>query len=159
MAIDYRYFREHKDKILSGHTRPVQAPGKKTAKRNGKYNATRIKYDGITFPSKLECAGYIRLKNWKASGFCTLFLRQVPVYFADGRKYVMDFLAYMRNNELLAIDTKGQETQVFKGKMKTLKAEFPEINNRLTLWTREDLREELKTLENLIAAGVAAEGR
>ena len=133
--------------------------GKLKKEKRHKWGAKPVTYDGIRFPSKLECAGYIRLKNWKASGFCTLFLRQVPVYFADGRKYVMDFLAYMRNNELLAIDTKGQETQVFKGKMKTLKAEFPEINNRLTLWTREDLREELKTLENLIAAGVAAEGR
>jgi hypothetical protein len=124
---------------------PTEAP---KPKRN-KYNAVKVKADGITFDSKMEYARYLELrlleKAGKISGLVVHpeYLLQQAVQ--DGTRvirpiiYEADF-AYTEDypnehgimlSRRVCEDTKGHETEAFKVKAKMFRAAFPQIDFRI----------------------------
>lgn len=94
-----------------------------------KYNASKVKIDGITFDSKREAARYQELKLLERAGEIKE-LRVHPKYrLLDGFdfngehyrpiNYFADF-AYKENGKYIIEDTKGVQTSVFRIKMKLL---------------------------------------
>ena len=94
-----------------------------------KYNAKKVKIDGITFDSKLEGARYNHLKELESMGFisdieihppfpCVVNDKKVCLYKADFR---------YKNSEgaMIVEDTKGIETPMFRLKKKLVEALYP----------------------------------
>lgn len=90
-------------------------------KRNSKYNARKVKFDGHLFPSIHEAERYKVLKAMEADGVITNLRLQVPLALlpsqrgADGKviergvKYIADFV-YEKDRETVWEDAKGKRT-------------------------------------------------
>lgn len=100
-----------------------------TAKHKFKSKPTTI--DQIRFASKAEAKYYILLRSLEKSGEVVGFLRQVPLHFVSGIKYVMDFLVFYVDGTCEAIDVKGYETPEFKIKLKLIQQEYPWLNLKI----------------------------
>ena len=92
-----------------------------------KFNAIRTECDGIKFPSKLERRCYEKLKLERAAGKVLFFLRQVPIHFISGTKYVVDFLVFNVDGSVQFLEARGMSTAVWKIKQRMLEAEYPMI--------------------------------
>lgn len=90
-----------------------------------KFNAVRLEYDGIKFPSKKECQRYKQLKQLQVLGEITFFLRQVPFHLSGGVKYVCDFFIFWANGEVTIEDVKGMKTSLYTAKKKMVEATYP----------------------------------
>ncbi|AGY46845.1 Holliday junction resolvase [Bacillus phage Blastoid] len=104
-------------------------------KRNGKYNASKVEIDGITFDSKAEGEFHLWLKEIQPFFHFTCELQ--PEYVLLGKtvkhgrtfnpiKYKSDFLLRFPCGTTLVIDVKGMLTPEFKLKEKLFFANFDE---------------------------------
>lgn len=59
------------------------------------------------------------------------FLRQTPLHFKSGTKYVMDFLVFNADGSCVAVDIKGVETPEFKIKKKLIEDEYPWLDFKI----------------------------
>ena len=94
-------------------------------KARHKFHAKPSKADGIHFDSKKEKEFYHKLKILQKAGEVVGFLRQVPIRFSSGTKYVMDFLVFYSNGTCKGYEIKGYETDSWKIKSKLIADEFP----------------------------------
>ncbi len=114
-----------------------QLTGKKTVKRQSKYNARRVSVDGISFDSKAEADYYCRLKLLlrarEIDGFCRQprFVITEGSNGSKGTEYVADFVIFYPNGTYRIIDVKGVKTDTFKLKQKSLAEKYPKIKIEL----------------------------
>lgn len=112
-----------------------KSPVKKPKKKN-KYNAKRIKLDGICFDSQKEAEYYSNLKLLVRSGAIDGFTHHGNMIVAEGIDdergsiYETDFIVFYPDGHYEVVDTKGVETDVFKVKMKVLKSRYPHVKIR-----------------------------
>ena len=114
----------------SGKAEKAKAP----AKRKNKYNARRTWTDGIYFDSRKEAEYYARLKLLHKAGAIAGFLYHGCIVVAEGvgsenraALYETDFVILKKDGTYEIVDTKGVETDVFKLKVKALKARYPNV--------------------------------
>tara|TARA_Y100001936_G_C15717109_1_gene479028 strand:- start:38 stop:427 length:390 start_codon:yes stop_codon:yes gene_type:complete len=114
-------------------------------KNKSKYYAKKVKYDGITFDSKLEGARYKILKDMQDRGQISDLELQVPYEcVVEGKKickYFADF-RYRCGEDVIVEDTKGVITQVFTLKKKLVEALYPELVIQIIVDPREPPRTE-----------------
>lgn len=105
----------------------------KSAKKS-KYNAKKVRVDGILFDSRKEAEYYGSLKLLQRAGVIDGFCRQARFVTTEGdeetraTEYVADFILLFPDKTYKIVDVKGVETAVFKLKMKALKEKYPKIN-------------------------------
>ena len=90
-----------------------------------KFNAVPTVNDGFRFDSKKEAARYERNKLLIASGEMVFQLRQVPFHLPGGVRYVLDFIEFYKNYDILFIDVKGRDTPQSKQKRRQVEAVYP----------------------------------
>lgn len=90
-----------------------------------KFKAKPQKIDGIHFASKAEAAYYRHLQNAEALGYLLFFLRQVPLHLPGNTRYVVDFVEFWDNGDILFTDVKGVETTLYKLKKKQVEDIYP----------------------------------
>ena len=89
--------------------------------RRNKYNAKKVKYDGITFDSLAEGKRYLILSNLLKGGIISglelqpkfkIIIDNAPVKYSNGRimTYTADF-SYIENGERITEDVKGVKTR------------------------------------------------
>lgn len=93
-----------------------------------KFNNIRTEIDKIKFSSKREARFYEELKLKKLAGEVAFFLMQVPLHFASGIRYVVDFLVFNADGTIRWIEVKGYPTPVWKMKMRMMAQEYPLID-------------------------------
>ena len=90
-----------------------------------KFNAVRVEYDNIKFPSKKECLRYKQLKELQKSKEVAFFLRQVPFHLEGGVKYISDFVVFWSDGNVTIEDVKGMKTPIYIMKKKLVEASYP----------------------------------
>jgi hypothetical protein len=102
------------------------ASEKRSANRNGKYNAIRTNYDGISFDSKGECERYKQLKYLESIGeILNLRLKIVHKLICNDVhicSYESDFEYDEKDGTHIVEDYKGFRTKEFKIKSKLMLA-------------------------------------
>ncbi|MFB5619517.1 MAG: DUF1064 domain-containing protein [Nitrosopumilus sp.] len=98
---------------------------KNLTKKFSKYNAIACEEDGFKFPSRMELNYYRKLKLLKMSGEVLYFLRQVPFHLPGGVKYVVDFVEFWRDGNVVYVDVKGYDTPLSKSKRKIVESLYP----------------------------------
>lgn len=102
--------------------------------RKSKYNAKRVRIDGILFDSQKEAHYYCELKILRRAGVIDGFCRQARFVVTEGdettraTEYVADFVIFFPDKTYKIVDTKGVETEVFKLKMKSFREKYPNLN-------------------------------
>ena len=81
--------------------------------------------DGITFSSKLEAAYFDHLTLLQRAGVVVGFLRQTPFHLPGATKYVVDFTVFWADGTITFDDPKGAETEIYKLKMRQVRALYP----------------------------------
>ena len=105
----------------------------KCANRHSKYNARKVRVDGILFDSQKEADYYCELKLLLKAGKITGFCRQARFMVTAGdettkaTEYVTDFIAFYPDGTYRIIDVKGMKTELFKLKMKSFREKYPNI--------------------------------
>ncbi len=101
--------------------------------KKSKYNANRVRVDGILFDSQLEADYYSNLKLQLKMGTIRGFCRQPEFVLQEGFAatkpitYRPDFIIFHNDGSYEIVDTKGFETQEFKRTRKLFKAKFPKL--------------------------------
>ena len=109
--------------------------------KKSKYNANRVRVDGILFDSQLEADYYSDLKLQLKMGTIKGFCRQPEFVLQEGFAatrpitYRADFIVFNLDDTAEIVDTKGFETQEFRRTRKLFKAKFPKL--RLTVEGQE----------------------
>lgn len=97
-----------------------------------KYNNKKIVIDGIKFDSKLESSFYIYLKALNLELTLQPKFNLQPSFKIGVKTYrAIDYLAdfsFTWRGQILVIDAKGMETEIFKIKRKLLLFRYPGIN-------------------------------
>ncbi len=114
---------------------------KKTFLARSKYNAKRTIIDGIAFPSRLEAEVYAHHRRLEQAGEITIKQLQAQVvlkmYYGDDAgkahlvRYKPDMLILNKRGEMVFIEAKGVETQVWRIKRAAWKLSGPA---RLEVW-------------------------
>lgn len=96
-----------------------------------KYNAKPVRIDGIRFASSSEGKRYKQLKTMYTAGFIKDLELQPRFKFEHEGKtlctYVADFQYIERETgDLIIEEIKGKRTEVYKLKLKMMKAYYPE---------------------------------
>lgn len=114
--------------------------------RNGKYNSYTVIIDNISFDSIMESRFYLRLLEMKAAKQISSFSMQVTYElqpkFRDkisGKvirpiTYIADFVVTDSNGQVMVVDVKGKETDVFKLKKKMFQYRYPDIRFMCMRW-------------------------
>lgn len=79
----------------------------------------------IKFPSTKEARHYDENLLAIQSGDLLFQLRQVPFHLPGGVKYVLDFLEFWENGEILFVDAKGRRLPEYIRNMKLVEALYP----------------------------------
>jgi hypothetical protein len=101
--------------------------------KKSKYNANRVRVDGILFDSQLEADYYsdlnLQLKMGTIRGFCRQpeFILQEGFGATKPITYRADFIVFHNDDTAEIIDTKGFETQEFRRTRKMFAAKFPKL--------------------------------
>ena len=109
---------------------------RKIWKKTHKYNAKKVKVDGIEFDSKKEANRYFELKMLERAGkikelkLQPKFLLQ-DGFERDGKKYraifyIADF-EYIKDGKRIVEDVKGVRTQTYKLKKKMFLKKYPQV--------------------------------
>lgn len=107
-----------------------------------KHNNRKVRYFGIEFDSQLEGERYLYLRSLQDAGEISglethpRFVLQEALDDNFGHHhrpitYSADFQYYNAAGDLIAEDTKGYATEVFKIKRKLLAAAYPELDFRI----------------------------
>lgn len=90
-----------------------------------KFKAKPTTSDNIKFSSKLECKYYEQLKLRQRAGEVLFFLRQVPMSIPGNKKYVLDFLEFLSNGEVVFTEVKGMRIGLGELKMAIVEDIYP----------------------------------
>lgn len=106
---------------------PEQEPKK------SKYNAHRVKIDGICFDSQKEANYYSDLKMELKAGVIKGFCRQPQFILVEGNTreraitYSADFIVFYLDGTAEIVDTKGYEPQQWERTYKMFRIKYPEL--------------------------------
>ena len=106
-------------------------------KRKSKYNARKVRVDGIAFDSQAEANHYCRLKLLLRAGKIDGFCRQARFVITEGRdgekgtEYVTDFIVFYPDGKYRIVDVKGVKTDVFRLKVKCMREKYPKLKIEL----------------------------
>ena len=106
-------------------------------KRKSKYNARKVRVDGIAFDSQAEANYYCRLKLLLRAGKIDGFCRQARFVITEGRdgekgtEYVTDFIVFYPDGKYRIVDVKGVKTDVFRLKVKCMREKYPKLKIEL----------------------------
>ena len=106
-------------------------------KRKSKYNARKVRVDGIVFDSQAEANYYCRLKLLLRAGKIDGFCRQARFVITEGRdgekgtEYVTDFIVFYPDGKYRIVDVKGVKTDVFRLKVKCMREKYPKLKIEL----------------------------
>lgn len=106
-------------------------------KRKSKYNARKVRVDGIAFDSQAEANYYCRLKLLLRAGEIDGFCRQARFVVTDGRngergtEYVTDFVVFYPDGSYRIVDVKGVKTDAFRIKVKCMREKYPKLKIEL----------------------------
>ena len=108
---------------------------KLTKKRQNKYNAEIVEYNGRKYDSKGEAEYAMKLDWRKKAGEIKAIYPQFPIKIVVGSvficQYVIDFKIELKNGLFEYHEYKGCETDTWKLKWKLVKALYPELNFKL----------------------------
>jgi hypothetical protein len=90
-----------------------------------KFNAKKVEFDGIIFPSKLEGNYYLWLQKQVSVGKLVFFLRQTPFHLPGNTVYRVDFQEFWADGNVVFTDTKGMMTKDFIKNKKLVEDLFP----------------------------------
>ena len=96
-----------------------------------KFKAKPIKHEGKFFGSTLEFSYYQQLILRQKGGDVLFFLRQVPIAIPGG-KYVVDFVEFLLNGEVVFTEVKGFPTPVGQLKIRQVEELYPFKINLVT---------------------------
>jgi hypothetical protein len=96
-----------------------------------KFKAKPTNCDNIKFSSKLEASYYEQLKLRQRAGDVLFFLRQVALPL-PASKYVVDFVEFLSNGEVVFTELKGFNTPMGKLKIKQAEELYPIKINVIT---------------------------
>ena len=106
-------------------------------KRKSKYNARKVRVDGIAFDSQAEANYYCRLKLLLRAGKIDGFCRQARFVITEGRdgekgtEYVTDFIVFYPDGSYRIVDVKGVKTDAFRIKVKCMREKYPKLKIEL----------------------------
>lgn len=106
-------------------------------KRKSKYNARKVRVDGIVFDSQAEANYYCRLKLLLRAGKIDGFCRQARFVITEGRdgekgtEYVTDFIVFYPDGKYRIVDVKGVKTDAFRIKVKCMREKYPKLKIEL----------------------------
>lgn len=106
-------------------------------KHKSKYNARKVRVDGIAFDSQVEANYYCRLKLLLRAGKIDGFCRQARFVVTEGRddekgtEYVTDFIVFYPDGKYRIVDVKGVKTDVFRLKVKCMREKYPKLKIEL----------------------------
>ena len=105
-------------------------------KKTHKYNAKKVKVDGIEFDSKKEAKRYFELKILEVAGVISNLILQPKFllqesFERDGKKYraifyIADF-EYIEDGKRIVEDVKGVKTDIYKLKKKMFLKKYPQV--------------------------------
>lgn len=131
-----------KDKLVKSFTLPTA----KESKVRSKYGALKAEVNGLVFDSIMEAKFYVYLlhleHDGKIKGFkCQVKYELQPKYRSKHTGkivrpiyYIPDFVITQNNDDIVAVDVKGQKTEVFKLKQKLFEYKYPEIDFYCVQW-------------------------
>jgi hypothetical protein len=101
-----------------------------------KYNANKVKLDGIKFDSQMESLYYKHLKILEKANIISFFVCHPQYILQDSYrndegvkiraiKYIADFEVTYPDGRVEIVDIKGKETEVFKIKKKLFEYRYP----------------------------------
>lgn len=90
-----------------------------------KFRAKQTINDGIKFPSKKHAAYYAQLMLRKRAGEVLFFLREAPLHFPGGGRYVVDFIEFHADGSVHFVDVKGVKTESYLFKKREIEHAFP----------------------------------
>jgi hypothetical protein len=94
-------------------------------KLSHKFKAKPVDDDGQHFASKLEWSYYVQLKLRKRLGEVLFFLRQVPIQLPGNVRYVIDFVEFLSNGEVVFTEVKGMMTDMARLKIAQVEELYP----------------------------------
>lgn len=106
-------------------------------KKRSKYNARKVRVDGIAFDSQTEANYYCRLKLLLRAGEIDGFCRQARFVVTEGRngergtEYVTDFVVFYPDGTYRIVDVKGVKTDAFRLKVKCMREKYPKLKIEL----------------------------
>lgn len=106
-------------------------------KKRSKYNARKVRVDGIAFDSQAEANYYCRLKLLLRAGEIDGFCRQARFVITEGRngergtEYVTDFVVFYPDGSYRIVDVKGVKTDAFRIKVKCMREKYPKLKIEL----------------------------
>ena len=106
-------------------------------KKRSKYNARKVRVDGIVFDSQAEANYYCQLKLLLRAGKIDGFCRQARFVITEGRdgdkgtEYVTDFIVFYPDGKYRIVDVKGVKTDVFRLKVKCMREKYPKLKIEL----------------------------
>lgn len=106
-------------------------------KKRSKYNARKVRVDGIAFDSQAEANYYCRLKLLLRAGEIDGFCRQARFVVTEGRngergtEYVTDFVVFYPDGSYRIVDVKGVKTDAFRLKVKCMREKYPKLKIEL----------------------------
>ena len=106
-------------------------------KKRSKYNARKVRVDGIAFDSQAEANYYCRLKLLLRAGEINGFCRQARFVVTEGRngergtEYVTDFVVFYPDGSYRIVDVKGVKTDAFRLKVKCMREKYPRLKVEL----------------------------
>lgn len=108
--------------ICPRSTRPIT---KKSVTIRHKFGNIPTEIDGIKFQSKKEARRYSELLLARRSGDLLFFLRQVPFHLPGDTRYVVDFVEFWANGDVIFTDVKGFRTPTYLFKKKLVESLYP----------------------------------
>lgn len=118
--------------------------------RNCKYNSYTVTVNGVSFDSIMESRFYLRLLEMKAAGQIKSYSLQTTFElqpkFRDkisGKMirpitYIADFVVTDINDNVMVVDVKGKETDVFKLKKKLFQYKYPDVRFMCMRWINKE---------------------
>jgi hypothetical protein len=105
-------------------------------KKTHKYNAKKVKINGVSFDSKKEAKRYFELKILERAGVISNLILQPKFLLQDGFErdgkkyraifYIADF-EYIQDGKRIVEDVKGVKTDIYKLKKKMFLKKYPQV--------------------------------
>ena len=108
-------------------------PDQQPKPKKSKYNAKRVRVDGILFHSQQEADYYSSLKLLMRAGEIKGFCMQPKFVLVDGNEedraitYAADFIIFHNDNTYEIVDVKGFESQQWKRTFKQFRLKYPKL--------------------------------
>lgn len=90
-----------------------------------KFRAKSVVDDGQYFASKLEHSYFQKLQLRKQAGEVVFFLTHVPIRLPGGKKYIVDFVEFLANGEVVFTEVKGFDTPIGRLKIAQVEDLYP----------------------------------